>query len=163
MVRHFGTAVVGVTMCAVTAADGTVVAFRPTTNPPTELRLLQIDPRVARLEAFFDAYTCPAPRHTADYLRVADSYGLDYRILPALSVRETTCGQYQQMNNRWGWDSARSGFRSIPAGMEYVARQLAQAPQFKGKTLEQKLWTYNPVAKYPGEIKKLMLRIEEKP
>jgi hypothetical protein len=156
LARKLGTAIVGITMCAVTAADGTVVSF-PRTQPP----VFRPDPRIAKLEAFFDGYRCPAPRHVADYLRVADTYKIDYRLLPALSVRETTCGQYQTMNNRWGWASGRNGFASIPAGIEYVGRQLAEARQFKGKSLDQKLWTYNPRAAYPGEIKKLMRKIEE--
>ena len=155
IVRKLGTAAVGVTMFAVTAADGTVIV-----NRPTPLPVFTADARIERLRVFFDAYACPAPRHIADYLRVADTYGLDYRILPALSVRESTCGQYQKMNNRWGWDSGQSGFGSIASGIEYVARQLAEAPQYKGKTLDQLLWTYNPRAAYPGEVKKLMARIE---
>lgn len=161
--RKFGTAAVGLTMCAVTAADGTVVVAVPRapTPPPQPMPVFHADPRIARLEAFFDSYACPSPRHIAEYLRVADTYGIDYRILPALSVRESTCGHYQQMNNRWGWDNARSGFGSIPAGIEYVGRQLAQAPQYKGKSLDQMLWTYNPLPPYPGEVKKLMQKIEE--
>src|SRR5262249_8094215 len=118
------------------------------------------DRRIERLRTFFDSYACPAPRHIADYLRAADTYRLDYRILPALSVRESTCGQYQKLNNRWGWDNAETGFGSIPAGIDYVARQLAEAPQYKGKTLDQILWTYNPRPAYPEEIKKLMSKIE---
>jgi hypothetical protein len=160
--RKFGTAAVGLTMCAVTAADGTVVVSIPRAPaPPLQTPVFHADPRIARLEAFFDSFGCPSPRHVADYLRVADTYGIDYRILPALSVRESTCGLYQQMNNRWGWDNARSGFGSIPAGIEYVARQLAEAPQYKGKSLDQLLWTYNPLPPYPGEVKKLMQKIEE--
>jgi hypothetical protein len=143
-------------MCAVTAADGTVI-----TNPPLRTPVLTADRRIERLRLFFDAYACPAPRHIAEYLRAADVYGLDYRILPAVSVRESTCGQYQRhLNNRWGWDNGDSGFGSIPYGIEYVARQLAQAPQYKGKTLDQILWTYNPRDAYPGEVKRLMAKIE---
>lgn len=155
--RKLGTALVGITMCAVTAADGTMVVSVPRAKAP----VVRADPRIGKLEAFFDGYHCPSPRHVADYLRVADTYKIDYRLLPALSVRESTCGQYQKMNNRWGWASGRNGFASIPAGIEYVARQLAEARQFKGKSLEQKLWTYNPRAAYPGEVEKMMRKIEE--
>ena len=156
MARKWGAAAVGVTMFAVTAADGTVIANRPVILPR-----FNADPRIERLRTFFDSYSCPAPRHIADYLRVADTYGLDYRILPALSVRESTCGQYQRSdNNRWGWDSGDSGFGSVASGIEYVGRQLAEAPQYKGKTLDQVLWTYNPRSPYPAEVKKLMQKIE---
>lgn len=156
LIRSLGLAALGLAMCAVPAADGTVI-----TNRPVKLPAFTADPRIERLRAFFNSYNCPAPRHIAEYLRAADTYGLDYRILPALSVRESTCGQHQRnQNNRWGWASGDSSFGSIPSGIEYVARHLAQAPQYKGKTLDQILWTYNPRSAYASEIKRLMLKIE---
>jgi len=88
--------VLGVMACAAVASDTTL----PAPNG---------DPRSVRLEAFFKAYDCPAPLHVAEYLRAADSHALDYRILPAISLVESTCGAFQRMNNRWGWDSAQSG------------------------------------------------------
>lgn len=117
------------------------------------------DIRSAKLEAFFAAYRCPGPLHIGDYLRAADTYGIDYRLLPALSVRESTCGWHARKNNRWGWDSARTGFASVAAGIEFIARQLARGRYYRGKTLEQKLRTYNPNPVYAAEVKKLMKEI----
>src|SRR5580704_5991742 len=125
--------VLGVTACVAVASDSTL----PLAGPLA-------DPRSARLEAFFKAYDCPGPLHIEEYLRAADSHELDYRILPAISLVESTCGAYERMNNRWGWDSVQSGFDSVPAGIEYIAEQLAENPYYKAKTLEQKLFTYNP-------------------
>jgi hypothetical protein len=138
--------VLGVTACAVVASDST---------------LPRVDPRSARLEAFFKAYDCPGPLHIGEYLRAADSHALDYRILPAISLVESTCGAFERMNNRWGWDSVQSGFDSVPAGIEYIAEQLAENPYYKGKTLEQKLFTYNPYKAYVREVKRLMQQIED--
>jgi len=118
------------------------------------------DARAAKLFAFFAAHRCPVPLHVGDYLRVADAYAIDYRLLPALSVRESTCGRHQRLNNRWGWDSARTGFESVARGIEFVARQLAEGRSYRGKTLEEKLHTYNPNPQYPGEIKRLMQEID---
>jgi hypothetical protein len=113
-----------------------------------------------RLEAFLRAYHCPAPLLVSEYLAAADAYSIDYRLLPALSVRESTCGQHARLNNRWGWDSARTGFESLAKGVRYIARQLASAPSYRGKTLEQKLRAYNPNPAYPAEVLKLMREIE---
>jgi hypothetical protein len=127
---------------------------------PSKPDVSEVDRRPEKLEAFFSAYRCPGPLHVTDYLRAADTYGIDYRLLPALSVRESTCGKHERANNRWGWDSARTGFASVASGIEFIARQLASGRSYRGKTLDQKLKAYNPNPLYAVEIRKLMREIE---
>ena len=82
-------------------------------------------------------------------------------LLPAISLVESTCGAFGRMNNRWGWDSAQSGFLSVPAGIEFITAQLAEGPPYKGKTLKQKLFTYNPYPQYVRQVERLMQQIED--
>jgi len=96
-----------------------------------------------------------------EYLRAADSHALDYRLLPAISLVESTCGAFEKMNNRWGWDSVQSGFPSVPAGIEFITAQLAESPSYKGKTVKQKLFTYNPYKAYVRQVERLMQQIED--
>lgn len=117
------------------------------------------DSRIAKLEAFFRSHDCPAPYHVDEYLQAADAYSIDYRLLPALSIRESTCGKYQRMNNYWGWDSARSGFASVETGIDFVAHRLAKGRYYKGKALEDKLHAYNPYPDYANEVLSLMREI----
>ncbi len=117
------------------------------------------DPRIARLERFFHEYHCPAPYHVAGYLHAADDYLLDYRLLPAVSIRETRCGA-AAANNRWGFRNGQHRFLSVDAGIEFLAHRLAEHPYYKGKTLPQKLFTYNPLPAYPGEVMRIMRQIE---
>jgi hypothetical protein len=120
------------------------------------------DMRPAKLEKFFKAYQCPAPYYIDDYLRAADAYAIDYRLLPAVSVRESTCGQYgEAVNNRWGWDSARTEFDSVESGIDFIADRLSQSDYYQGKSTEQKLFTYNPNPRYVAEVKQLMREIDE--
>jgi hypothetical protein len=119
------------------------------------------DERGLKLQAFFESYGCPAPYHVEDYLREADKNAIDYRLLPAISVRESTCGRHARLNNHWGWDSARSGFSSVKAGIRYLARKLAWGESYKNKTVEGKLETYNPVLQYAAEVRRLMDEIGE--
>jgi hypothetical protein len=137
--------VLGLTACAAVASDSTL---------PLE------DPRIMRLEAFFKAYDCPGPFHVQEYLRAADSHALDYRLLPAISVVESTCGAFERLNNRWGWDSVQSGFESVPAGIDYITEQLAENPLYKGKSVHEKLYTYNPYKAYVRQVERLMQQIE---
>ena len=113
------------------------------------------------MEAFFKSHHCPAPFLTADYVAAADAYDVDYRLLPALSVRESTCGRHARLNNRWGWDSAQTGFESLVHGIHFITRQLATGRYYRGKTLDGKLRAYNPNPEYAGEIRKLMREIDD--
>ena len=118
------------------------------------------DQRHAKLEAFFQSFGCPAPYHVKEYLGAADTYAIDYRLLPAISVLESTCGIYQRENNRWGWASARKGFASFRAGLEYIAQQLSVGRYYKNKTLEEKVHMYNPRPQYARLMERLMRQID---
>jgi len=120
------------------------------------------DDRHEKLENFFQSFGCPSPHHVAEYVRSADANAIDYRLLPVISVLESTCGIYQRLNNRWGWDSARRGFASFRAGLEYIARQLSQGRYYKDKTLEEKIHMYNPRPQYAREVKRLMRKIDDR-
>jgi hypothetical protein len=128
--------------------------------PALTIRYPATDPRGARLEQFFNSYHCPTPYYVSEYLRAADDYQLDYRLLPAVSVRETLCGVGEVANNRWGFHNGTEGFPSIEAGIEFMAHRLTQHPYYKGKTLQQKLFTYNPRPAYPAEVTRIMRQIE---
>jgi len=118
------------------------------------------DQRHAKLQTFFQSFGCPAPYHVKEYLGAADTYAIDYRLLPAISVLESTCGIYQRQNNRWGWASARKGFASFRAGLEYIAHQLAEGRYYKNKTLEEKVHMYNPRPQYARQLDSLMRKID---
>jgi hypothetical protein len=118
------------------------------------------DQRVGKLYTFFSSYDCPTPYHIMDYLEAADAHDLDYRLLPAISLRESTCGIYQRWNNYWGWDSAQWRFPSVRDGIDFVTGQLADGPAYKDKTVEEKLYTYNPYPHYVHEVQRLMQQIE---
>jgi hypothetical protein len=116
--------------------------------------------RARKLEAFFEAHGCPRPFHVQDYVDAADIYRIDYRLLPAVSVRESTCGVYARRNNRWGWASTHVGFRSVARGIHYIARQLAFGRYYRDKDVDGKLRAYNPNPRYLRQVKELMEEID---
>jgi hypothetical protein len=120
----------------------------------------QLDVRVGRLGAFFKAHHCPEPHYADEYIRAADRYGLDYRLLPAISVRETSCGWTERNNNRWGFHPKTQTFVSVESGIEFLTRHLAEQSPYAGKSLNEKLFTYNPRIAYPGEVEHIMKQIE---
>ncbi len=147
-------------------ADSLIVAAPPADVPANLVNEIaphssQRDPRFVRLETFFNYYRCDAPHHTSEYLRAADVYGLDYRLLPAISIRETSCGKgARQENNFWGFHPGRQSFSSVAAGIDFLAHRVMQHPAYKGKSLRDKLFTYNPFPNYPDEVVRIMRQIE---
>lgn len=142
-----------------------VVQPTPSVAPPTivEAQIVEVeivDQRVENLNQFFRRYKCPQPYRSEQYVQVADKYDLPYELLPVLSLKESTCGKRVfRPNNYWGYGSVR--FLSVEEGMNFVADKLANGNYYKGKTLDQKLRTYNSVNKdYPSHTKSLMQSID---
>ena len=128
----------------------------PAISSTSTITQLPPDPRIAQLTQFFQHYKCPQVSFDEinDYLNAADKNNLDYRILPALSVQESTCGKHypSDTHNLWGWNSANSGFGSIREGIDFVSEQLAGGRYYQGKSLIQKLHAYNPNVEYAPKI-----------
>lgn len=56
---------------------------------------IKIDNRWSYLGLFFTKYHCPDFNYTLinDYINAVDQNHIDYRILPAVSVQESSCGK----------------------------------------------------------------------
>lgn len=152
LARSLATVGLGFALCTNTTADVPAVQFRPV--PP------KVDSRIIKLERFFQLYSCPEPRHVAEYVHAADLYQLDYRLLPAVSVRETRCGVEAWENNRWGYHPHEQAFRSVAEGIDFMGRVLSEGFYYKGKVLEEKLLMYNHRPAYTDEVKWIMRQIE---
>lgn len=135
------------------------LAAVPATISRAERSCARTDPRLETLDRFFEQADCPARQYSHEFLRVADEYDLDWRLLPSISWVESTGGRAARNNNYFGWKNGKSGFASVPAGIRTVARTLAESKLYRGKDLEQKLVLYNGFAHYPGVVKSVMKRI----
>jgi hypothetical protein len=114
------------------------------------------DPRLRRLQEFFGQRDCPLREAAADFLIAADRNDLDWRLLPSISIIESSGGKDYRKNNVFGWDSCREGFTSVREGIQFVAAQLANSKLYKDKNLDSKLSTYNPLPDYPRRVKAVM-------
>lgn len=114
------------------------------------------DPRVALLRNFFRAFHSPASHLAPDFLAAADRYGLDWRLLPSISVVESGGGKNATKHNIFGWASARRGFTSVRGSIDWVASRLAHSKLYQDKDLDGILATYNPRAGYPARVKSVM-------
>lgn len=134
------------------------------------IKIEEVDPRYENLNKFFDRYKCPEPRNVETYILEADKHGIDYRLLPAISVKESTCGKFVphwcpkgvKSWNYWGY--RRGCYANSAVGITQVMDDLANdTPWVRAKKDPWKiLWIYNGTveSKYPARVKALMEQIE---
>ena len=114
------------------------------------------DPRLRLIWQYFADRDCPLRDSAAEFLIAADQNELDWRLLPSISMIESSGGKDYRNNNVFGWDSCRESFPSVRAGIHFVASKLAKSRLYKGKNLDEKLFTYNPQPDYPHRVKAVM-------
>lgn len=63
----------------------------------------EIDQRTRILAAYFAKYNSPFQYHAGDFIDAADTYGVDWKLVPAISGVESTFGKHSYGYNAWGW------------------------------------------------------------
>lgn len=131
-----------------------------------------MDYRVVALGKLFESYQCPLLPYVDDFIAAADKYNIDYRLLPAISIKESTCGKHYPINtnNPFGWHPIRTAkgeisvlkFESLPIAIDFITGQLANNSPYVNKTIYQKLKTYCPTEGYPEGTIMYMNKIENK-
>lgn len=114
------------------------------------------DARLLKINQFFRALNSPAYSLAEDFLVAADRNGLDWRLLPSLSVLESGGGKSYRNNNILGWASCERSFPTVSAGIHHVAFRLAESRLYRGKTLDDLLRLYNPDDEYTERVRELM-------
>ncbi len=117
------------------------------------------DPRLIRIRQYFLERDCPAHQYAEDFVLAADRHDLDWRLLPSLSMIESTGGKEARNNNMFGWDNGNVRFITRRDGIHKVASRLAESRYYKGKTLDQTLRTYNPASQYGRKVKLVMAQL----
>jgi hypothetical protein len=130
----------------------------PETADPVAAEVM-VDPRLVRLREFLAEKDSPVEYLAADFIEAADHNDLDWRLLPSISMVESSGGKYLKRNNIFGWGNCEVGFRSVREGIHTVAQRLAESPYYRGKTLDGKLRVYNARAEYAAVVKRFMRQI----
>ncbi len=122
--------------------------------------------RAKAIDTFLEARKSPLAGYGRKFVDEAEANGIDYRLLVAISGRETTfgrnmCKNKYAPNNAWGWHSCKSGFKSIDEGIEVISRKLggndANLKHYKSDmTSDQILKKYNPDHIVPGYSKQVI-------
>lgn len=134
----------------------------PLANPADRpsMAVLPEDPRLVRLQQFFEDRECPAHRFAEEFIAAADRNSLDWRLLPSISIIESGGGKAYRNNNIFGWGNGNLRFPSIRAGIAEVARVLGSSPRYRDKSVDQILRAFNPEhSDYGARVKAVMRQI----
>lgn len=130
------------------------------TDPIPAEAISRKDPRWILIKQFFLDNGAPAHIYVDDFLIAADRNGLDWRLLPSLSMVESGGGREARNNNMFGWDNCKVHFRTVKEGIYRVASMLKNSSVYKSKTsLDEILWTYNPRKAYKVKVRALMAQL----
>ena len=133
-----------------------------------------IDKRVEKIRAYFHRYHLPLEKEARYFVESADRYGLDWTLLPAIGMIESTGGKFAcrgNSHNAFGWHSCKKSFPSYQASIDFISKSLAGKEEktkkyyakFKGKDVKGILETYNPpyiVSDYAAKVMREMKRIK---
>jgi hypothetical protein len=134
-----------------------VFASRQTSPSPvvTEIR----DPRTVRLRQFLGRLRCPVKDLAEEFVHAADDNNLDWRLLPSISIIESSGGKAYKNNNIMGWANGDHAFPTVRAGIYQVAFRLGRSFIYRNRSTEEKLELYNPDDEYPSRVADVMYRI----
>ena len=119
------------------------------------------------IDAYFAEHDMPLEGTGMKMVEEAEKNDIDWRLLPAIVVRESTGGKFackKVKNNSFGWGSCKIGFKSVDGAIETVAKNLGgnnpkTAKHYDNKSIKQILRAYNPpsiVPKYAEQVMAIM-------
>lgn len=104
------------------------------------------DPRTAKLRQYLQAHNSPLSGEAETFVKEADKYDLDWRLVAAIAGTESTFGKRvpARSHNAWGWGiptGARSGigFYSWGHGIATVSRGLRENYVSRGATTVEQI------------------------
>lgn len=140
-------------------------AIDPKVQAEQEAKIAQA--KADAIDAYFADRNMPLQGMGMKMVEEAEKNELDWRLLPAIAVRESTGGKFECKkvpNNAFGWGSCKIGFKSVEQAIETVARNLGgnnprTAMHYDNKTTKEILNAYNPpsiVPKYTEQVISIM-------
>lgn len=139
-------------------------------NPVIDPEVLARKAKAEAIDAYFAEHDMPLEGTGMKMVLEAEKNDLDWRLLPAIAVRESTGGKFEckkVLNNAFGWGSCKIGFESNEKAIEVVAKNLGgnnpkTAKHYDDKTTKEILRAYNPpsiVPKYAEQVMSIMSHI----
>lgn len=86
------------------------------------------DERVITLRNYLESQNSPLSKYSYTFIRVADTYDLDWRLVPAITGVESTFGKRipYKSYNAYGWNSGNYYFDSWEHSIDHVSKYLKE-------------------------------------
>lgn len=149
--------VIGLTALPITMRLERIVT--PVPAPVKAPEPIKTDPRSVRLKNFFSHLRCPVTYLADDFIHAADDNHLDWRLLPSISLVESSGGKAYKNNNMFGWKNGEQFFPTLRAGLHEVAFKLGRSRLYQDQDVKGKLHLYNPDERYADKVLTVMNRI----
>jgi len=124
--------------------------------------------RAEKIDAYFAQRGMPLEGYGEKMVAEAEKNNLDWRLVPAIAIKESTGGKFACGYNPFGWGSCKIKFESWDTAIETIAHNLGgnnknTSHYYEGTTTEEKLYHYNGsvIPSYTGEILEFMELIEK--
>lgn len=119
-------------------ANTVAYAALPTSQSLITAEITQDDGRIERIRQFLVRYDSPLVPYAADIVQAADTYGLDFRLVPSIAMQESNlCKKIPDNSyNCWGYGiygKQVMHFKDFKEGIYTVTKGLAT--HYKGKGL----------------------------
>ena len=139
-------------------------AINQALNLEAELNVKIKTQKAEFIDSYFAEHDMPLEGTGMKMVEEAEKNELDWRLLPAIAVRESTGGKNdckKVSNNAFGWGSCKVGFKSNEEAIEIVAKNLGgnnpkTARHYDNKTNKQILQAYNPPSIIPNYAQQVM-------
>ncbi len=127
-------------------------------------KVLEMQAKADAIDFYFMEHDMPLEGTGMKMVEEAENNDLDWRLLPAIAVRESTGGKNDCIRvpyNAFGWASCKVGFKSNDHAIEIVAKNLGgnnpkTAQHYDNKTTKQILRAYNPPSVIPRYAEQVM-------
>lgn len=126
--------------------------------------------KALKIDNLLTSYKSPLAGYGMKFVTEAEKHGIDWRLLVAISGRESTFGIHsckRVTNSFLGYGSCKINFKSVDDAIERVSASLggndpATDHHYADKTTLQILRKYNSVIpNYPNEVVKIMKMIDK--
>ncbi len=125
------------------------------------------DNRSQILKDYLEDYDSPLAEYADEFVKAADSYGLDWRLVVAITGVESTFGKFipQGSYNAYGWANGAYYFESWPESIWHVSQTLKEKYINRGAdTVEEIGRIYAPPSPFwAGKVKNFMAQIYSEP
>jgi hypothetical protein len=119
-----------------------------------------LEAKAEAIDSYFKSHDMPLFGMGKKMVQEAEENDLDWRLLPAIAVRESTGGKFDCIKvtyNPFGWGSCKIGFSSNEEAIETVAKNLGgnnpkTEKHYADKTTKEILKAYNPPSIVPNYV-----------